>query len=237
MRHYGLIGYPLAQSQSAVYFSHKFREEHIDADYRLYEMPILTIPEGLDGFSVTIPYKEAIIPLLTSIDPIAASIGAVNCVAGTKGYNTDYIGVLATLDKVIGAKSCHAAQALIFGTGGAAKAVTYALRQRGISYSLVSRVKERGNLTYEQISPDVITAHQLLINCTPVGMHGADEKACIDIPYSAIGKEHVLFDCIYNPVETEFLRRGKAQGAQTMNGLTMFITQAEQAWKIWNNAI
>lgn len=242
MRKYGLIGYPLGQSKSAAYFTAKFDAEHIDAIYSLYEMPTLTLPKDLDGYSVTIPYKEAIIPYLSEIDATAAAIGAVNCVKQGKGYNTDYVGVLATLDEVLPQERSVPVKALVFGSGGAAKAVLYALRQRGIAYCRVSRSRERGDLLYEQITPAIIGEYKLLINCTPLGMYNrnaieSQNKQCVDIPYRAIGSEHILFDCIYNPAETEFLRRGRLQGACTINGERMFTEQAEQAWKIWNNEL
>lgn len=242
MRQYGLIGYPLGQSKSAAYFAAKINKEHADAAYSLYEMPVLTPPAGLDGYSVTIPYKEAIIPYLTELDEVAAAIGAVNCVKRGKGYNTDYVGVLATLDVVIPPTSREYIRALVFGTGGAAKAVIYALQLRGIAYHQVSRCKDRGDMTYRQLTPAIIEEHQLLINCTPLGMYHSNspepsDAPCVDIPYNAIGTGHILFDCIYNPAETEFLRRGREQGAHTINGELMFTEQAEQAWKIWNNEL
>lgn len=240
MKRYGIIGHPVAHSFSARYFADKFAREHIDAEYKLYDLPTLSAEAlpALDGYNVTIPYKESIIPMLDCIDPVAQEIGAVNvvrCVRNEKGYhtvgyNTDYIGFTRSLQTQLRATDT---QALIFGTGGASKAVAYALAQLHISFTFVSRhPHETNQVSYNQLTPEIIRTHTLLINCTPVGMW-PDVEECLPIPYEAIGTEHFLFDCVYNPEETLFLSRGRTRGARTCNGYEMLVIQAEEAWKIW----
>lgn len=234
MRHYGIIGMPLEHSFSARYFGEKFAREGIDADYRLF--PIDTIGKvepllpQLDGFNVTFPYKQAIFPYLQAIDEVAQTIGAVNVVRGRTGYNTDWIGFAQSLHPMLQPSD---RQALILGTGGVSKAVRYALEQSGIHSTFVSRRPQKGMLTYGDLTQEVIEAHTLIINCTPLGMY-PDVKSCPDIPYIYIGAHHLLFDCVYNPEQTEFLRQGAAHGARTKNGLQMLYEQADAAWKIWN---
>lgn len=241
MKKYGIIGHPVAHSFSARYFTDKFAREHTDAEYKLYDLPTLSAEAlpALDGYNVTIPYKECIIPMLDGVDPVAREIGAVNVVrcvqddegCHTVGYNTDYIGFMQSLRSQLHTTDT---QALIFGTGGASKAVAYALAQLHISFTLVSRHPHGTNQwTYDQLTPEVIRTHTLLVNCTPVGMWPHVEE-CLPIPYEAVGTEHFLYDCVYNPEETLFLSRGRMRGARTMNGYAMLTIQAEEAWKIWN---
>ena len=225
MKHFGLIGKHLEHSWSADYFTRKFAAEGIDADYRLIELGALWegIPQDLDGYNVTIPYKHAIIPYLDHLDAVAAEIGAVNCVKDGVGYNTDYVGVVESLKL----KVESGARALILGRGGAAKAVTYALKVMGIDSEMIS--------AHDEITADV-TLYDLIVNATPLGMY-PDIETYPDIDYAALKPRQVLFDCVYNPEVTEFMRRGAAQGCTVIGGLTMLHTQAEESWHLWNNVV
>lgn len=239
---YGLIGYPLSHSFSPGYFKGKFAKAEIDAVYRLFplanikELPkLLAEHSSLSGLNVTIPYKEQVIPFLDDIDNAAKTIAAVNCIkisnGKLKGYNTDVIGFEQSLAPLL--QPQHT-KALVLGTGGAAKAVAYVLDKLNIDYKLVSSSGKTGTVAYEDISAATVDEHTLIINTTPLGMH-PNIDACPDIPYSALGETHLLYDLIYNPEETLFLKRGKAQGATTKNGYEMLVLQAEASWDIWNN--
>lgn len=207
----------------------------------------------LSGFNVTIPYKEAFIPYLDELDSAAKEIGAVNTVkvfpdGRLKGYNTDVIGFEFLLGKRASdnrhceggtIEAIHIApttMALILGTGGASKAVQYVLKKNHIPYHLVSRDAMKGDYTYDQLTPEIIKEHLLIINTTPVGM-APNIEAAPAIPYDAITNQHTLIDLIYNPEETLFLRHGREHGATTANGLPMLYAQAEAAWKIWNDSL
>ena len=237
MRHYGIIGNPLDHSMSARYFNEKFAREHIEAEYALYPLNALTeerlkeLMATLDGMNVTFPYKEAVIPYLKRLDETAATIGAVNVIYQGGGYNTDCLGFMAAIKPLL-RKDDH--KALVLGTGGAAKAVCYGLHQLGITPTLVSRTPQTGMLSYEDLTQEVMVAHTIIINCTPLGML-PDVSTCPPIPYHLVTSRHLLFDCVYNPEETVFLSKGKAQGATISNGLEMLTNQAQAAWKIWNN--
>lgn len=224
MRHFGLIGKHLGHSLSADYFTRKFAAEGIDADYQLIELGALWegLPVDLDGYNVTIPYKSAIIPYLKHIDGVAAEIGAVNVVKDGVGYNTDYIGVIESLRDHVGAGK----KALILGRGGAAKAVTYGLKVMGVESEMIS--------AHDEITADV-SKYDLIVNATPLGMW-PDVETYPEITYSALKPQQVLFDCVYNPEVTEFMRRGKAQGCTVIGGLTMLQAQAEASWRIWNTS-
>lgn len=242
MKLFGLIGHPLGHSFSKAYFTEKFKKEHIDAFYENYDLESIDhLPQwieqhsNLKGFNVTIPYKERILSYLDSIDSEAAAVGAVNTVKvmpdeSLKGFNTDIIGIETTLKPLW---HLTKQKALILGTGGASKAVQYVLKTQKISYHLVSRNSEKGDFIYETLTPEIINEHALIINTTPVGTFPNVEETPL-IPYEAITPEHILFDLIYNPEETCFLRNGKHHGAQTINGLPMLHTQAEASWDIWN---
>lgn len=237
MKHFALIGYPLGHSLSAKYFAEKFSAEGIDAEYTLLPIEsaeeVLPHCEMLSGFNVTIPHKQAIIPLLSAISEEAQEIGAVNCVKvtpnGLKGYNTDVVGIRKSLEGV----KLEGAKALVLGTGGASKAVQYALRTSGAEVSVVSRTKGAADLTYEDLSKDIIANTDIIVNTTPLGMYPNVDSAP-ELPYSALSAKHTLFDCVYNPRQTRFLQLGAERGAHTIDGLTMFYAQAEAAWKIWN---
>ena len=235
MRHYGIIGNPLEHSLSAKYFNDFFAQEKIDAEYALYELKELT-SEGvkelmgrLDGFNVTHPYKEAIIPYLRGLDPSAEAIGAVNVVYRGVGYNTDYIGFVESMRDLI---RPYDRRALVLGTGGASLAVCHGLQVLGISSTRVSRTESTSILDYTMLDAAVMEAHTIVVNCTPLGMY-PDVDSCPPIPYELLTERHLLYDCVYNPEETLFLKQGKAQGAQTVNGLAMLIGQAQAAWEIW----
>lgn len=237
MKHFALIGYPLGHSLSAKYFAEKFSAEGIDAEYTLLPIEsaeeVLPHCEMLSGFNVTIPHKQTIMPLLSSISEEAQEIGAVNCVRvtpnGLEGYNTDVVGIRKSLEGV----KLEGAKALVLGTGGASKAVQYALRSSGAEVSVVSRTKGLADLTYEDLSEDIIANTDIIVNTTPLGMYPNVDSAP-ELPYSALSAKHTLFDCVYNPRKTRFLQLGAERGAHTIDGLTMFYAQAEAAWKIWN---
>ena len=245
MRRFGLIGRTLGHSFSARYFAEKFAREGLaeQCRYDLFEMPevecvrdLICRTEGLVGFNVTIPYKQQIIPLLHSLSDEAREIGAVNCVKiaedGTlKGYNTDVDGIRLSLDQLLGDEQVDAA--LVLGTGGASQAVQYVLSERSIPCRIVSRDKAKGDITYDELSHEVINSHHLIINTSPVGMYPHHDVAP-DIPYHLLGEGYFLFDLVYNPERTLFVERAAAQGAHTLSGLAMLYAQAESAWTIWN---
>jgi shikimate dehydrogenase len=237
---FALIGKKLGHSFSANFFNSKFKIEEIDADYQLLEIEkIEDIKEiikstSLDGFNVTIPYKESIIPYLDLLDDAAREVGAVNCVeikdGKLIGHNTDIRGIDASLHWLDIQENT---KAIVLGTGGASKAVQYVLKQRGIDFVVVSRDAERGDITYEALTSEMIASHKLIINTTPVGMFpNVDDAPNID--YSALGEEHRVFDLVYNPATTRFLSQAQAQGAQTMGGMMMLQTQAIASWHLWS---
>lgn len=242
MKLYGLIGHPLGHSYSKKYFNTKFEEEHLDCNYLSFDIPnieelqeLISQHPNLLGFNVTIPYKQTIIPYLNEIDGIAKTIQAVNTVKvmenGTlKGFNTDVIGFEQLLDTT----GFKGQSALILGTGGASQAVQYVLYKRNIIYHLVSRDARKGDYTYESLNAETIRQHLLIINTTPLGMFPKTNTYPF-IPYTAIGNRHTLIDLVYNPEQTAFLSKGKRQGAETFNGLTMLHAQAKASWQIWNN--
>lgn len=237
MRHFGIIGYPLLHSFSARYFNEKFATEHIDAEYSLYPMKGLTgermneLMDHLAGFNVTLPHKQAVIPFLDRLDETAQAIGAVNVVHNRVGYNTDCLGFIDSIRPLL---RDYDRKALVLGTGGASKAVCYGLRKLGVQPTLVSRTPKEGMLGYEDLNEIVMEEHTVIVNCTPLGML-PDVDSCPAIPYEMITARHLLFDCVYNPEETLFLHKGKAQGATIRNGMEMLTGQAKAAWEIWNN--
>ncbi|WP_276133316.1 shikimate dehydrogenase family protein [Polluticoccus soli] len=237
---YGIIGYPLGHTFSPGYFTKKFADEGIDAVYKSFPLEQITeLPELLQqqtelrGLNVTIPYKEAVLQYLDETDAAAKAVGAVNCIhitdGNTKGYNTDIIGFEQSLLPLL---QPHHRRALVLGTGGAAKAVAYVLNKLGIDYRKVSRSGQPEVVSYDDLTPELISAHTLIINTTPLGMY-PDIYSFPPIPYDAIGAEHLLYDLIYNPAETRFLSLGKANGATVKNGMEMLHLQAEASWQIW----
>lgn len=239
MRHYGLIGKHLSHSFSKNFFTAKFANEEIDADYSLIELEDISTIDSiiaekeLSGFNVTIPYKESIIPYLDELSPEAEAVGAVNCVVvkdGRKiGYNTDITGIEATIEWL------DKSGALILGTGGASKAVQYVCKKHNIPFSIVSRDDNRGDYTYDTLTAEVIANHKLIINATPVGMSPHVEEAPA-LPYDAITDKHCVFDLVYNPAKSVLLSRTEEQGATTMNGMLMLQTQAIASWHTWQRA-
>jgi shikimate dehydrogenase len=244
MRQFGLIGFPLGHSFSKKYFTEKFKTDSIEACYELYELPsiegfeVLKSIEGLEGLNVTIPYKEKVISYLDELDPTAEAIGAVNVIKFIhrgeklilKGYNSDITGFKNSLQPLL--KSLHT-KALILGTGGASKAINYSLQRMGLSTKLVSRTPKVDSFTYKELNTKIINDYLVIVNASPVGTF-PNVNECPAIPYHFLTKEHVLFDAVYNPTETLFLKKGKEMGATCMNGEQMLIGQAEEAWRIWN---
>lgn len=244
MNQLGLLGKNISYSFSRAYFKKKFEDEHIlGTTYDNFDIDnidifpnIIKSTKNLKGLNVTIPYKEAVMPFLDKINKKAKSIGAVNTIRITKkgkliGYNTDYYGFKKSLQPYL---KPHHKKALILGTGGASKAVAYSLNELGISYHYVSRkLSEHVSFSYETLVKEDIGNYQIIINSTPLGTF-PNVHDCPKIPYQAITENHILFDLIYNPEETLFLKRGKEKQATIINGLNMLKLQAEKAWSIWN---
>lgn len=240
----GLLGRSISYSFSRSYFKSKFEREDItDVRYENFDLEtidsfpsLIQSTENLRGMNVTIPYKEVVMPYLSELDTIAEKIGAVNtikvCDDGKLiGYNTDYFGFQESLKPLL--NEVHKS-ALILGTGGASKAVAYALNELGIAHFYVSRsTSKKVTYTYEDLSEAIIKDHLIIINCTPLGTF-PNITQCPNIPYQAITKHHLMYDLIYNPSETQFLKNGKEKGATICNGLSMLELQAEKAWQIWN---
>lgn len=248
---FGLIGHPLGHSFSAAYFSQKFARENLDFRYTNFdiadlkrEIPALKAEAHHIGFNVTIPHKQDIIAFLNRLSPEAAAIGAVNTIkveqdGSWTGHNTDHLGFFESLQDFLpqGEKPLS----MVFGNGGASQAVQYALYAHGFPYFLVSRAPKKSDtkafapvesLSYAELSADLVTDCRLLINATSLGMF-PNVNACPDIPYEAVGKHHFAYDLVYNPEETTFMKRCAAQGAKTLNGLSMLHLQAQAAWRIW----
>lgn len=244
MRRFGIIGRPLGHSASAAHFAQKFRDEGLaDCRYDAFELasidelPALLkrLPE-LVGLNVTIPYKRAVIPLLDDLSYDARLIGAVNCIRRERdgrltGHNTDIEGLRVSLAELLDDEQPE--QALVLGSGGASQAVQYALAERGIPYSIVSRDAARGNYTYDNLPCEEVERSLLIVNATPVGTYPAVDEAP-RIPYAYLTPAHRLLDLVYNPPVTQFLDYATQRGARTMNGRTMFLAQAEASWRIWN---
>ena len=241
-RLYGLLGYPLSHSFSPDYFKTKFEEEGInDAEYSLFENPDLLgfldqIPElkNLVGFNITIPFKQAVLPFLHSISNEASYVGAVNTVklknGKLLGYNTDVYGFKQSLLPLL---NQYHQKALIFGSGGASKAVNYVLKELNIQTVIVSRYSQRGHVTYNQLNENFIKNYNILINTTPLGMY-PNSNSAVDIPYQFISINHLCYDLIYNPAQSLFLQKAADQGATIKNGMEMLELQAERSWEIWN---
>jgi len=247
MKKFGLIGFPLTHSFSKHYYDAKIaREQLTGIGYELYPLPsIAAFPDLLSdeptlmGVNVTIPHKIAVMDYVHRLSPEAAAIKAVNCIRIERpasgrpvltGYNTDVYGFTESLKPLL--RPWHT-RALVLGNGGAAKAVVYALDRLGIAHAIVSRSAGAGQYTYAQLDAPTMASHTLIVNTTPLGTYPA-VSGCPDIPFAAIGNRHLLYDLVYNPAETEFLKRGKAAGAAIKNGLEMLELQAERNWEIWN---
>ena len=221
MDKYGLIGYPLGHSFSISYFNQRFQDENIDAVYENYEIP------------------NIVLPFLDSIAPEARAIGAVNVIRIThrgnktilKGYNSDVIGFTKSIEPMLDKKWHH--KALILGTGGASKAIDYGLRNLGLETVFVSRYERPETIQYKNITPEIIKEYNVIVNCTPVGMYPKTEY-CPDLPYEAMDSHTILYDLIYNPDETLFMKRGAEYGANVKNGLEMLLLQAFASWEFWH---
>lgn len=245
MDKYGLIGFPLGHSFSKSFFNEKFQNEGIDAEYINFEIKgidelpevLATNPE-LRGLNVTIPYKEKVLSFLDYISVEARAIGAVNVIrvdhkgddVVLKGYNSDVIGFTKSIEPLL--ETFHR-KALILGTGGASKAINYGLKSLGLETVLVSRYERPGTIQYKDITPDVVKEYNVIVNCTPSGMFPHYDE-CPDLPYEALDNHNLLYDLIYNPDETLFMKKGRERGAQTKNGLEMLLLQAFASWDFWN---
>jgi len=247
MRKFGLIGYPLGHSFSKKYFSGKFIRENIsDCQYENYPLTsidlleeLISLNSDLCGLNVTIPYKSAVIKYLDFIDEQARSVAAVNVLkfkrSGDKvllkGFNTDIDGFRNSISPYIGER---VTSALVLGTGGGAKAVCYVLRKFGIRITSADIIKLEGVLDYSEITDKILISNQLIVNTTPLGMF-PDILGKPDLNYRCLNKDHILFDLVYNPELTSFLKAGKEQGCTIISGIEMLYGQAERAWEIWND--
>lgn len=267
MDKYGIIGYPLGHSFSRGFFTEKFAREGIDAQYLNFEIPDVAmlkdvLRENLElrGLNVTLPHKQAVIPLLDELSDEAREIGAVNVIridpprpslkgrengdvversslplregwgGSLKGFNSDIIGFTESIKPLL---KPHHKKALVLGTGGASKAICVGLKRLGIEWKYVSRTPREGMMTYEDITAETLQAYTVIVNCTPVGMYPKVDEAPA-IPYEHLTPKHLLFDCVYNPEDTLFLKRGRERGARGKNGLEMLHLQAIASWRFWN---
>lgn len=245
MDKYGIIGYPLAHSFSRSFFNEKFQNENIDAEYINFEIKkiealpeiIATNPE-LKGLNVTIPYKEKVISYLDTVSPEVRSIGAVNVVkiehngnkTILKGYNSDVIGFTKSIEPLL--ERFHK-KALILGTGGSSKAINFGLKSLGLETVFVSRYERPDTIQYERITPEIVSEYNVIVNCTPCGMYPHIEE-CPNLPYDALTDKNILYDLIYNPDQTLFMKKGAEHGATVKNGLEMLLLQAFASWDFWN---
>ncbi|MGR7813587.1 shikimate dehydrogenase family protein [Lacinutrix undariae] len=239
----GLVGKDISYSFSVSYFTKKFEKENLPFTYQNFDLEkiselkeILQNDKSIQGLNVTIPYKEQVIPLLDSLNRKAKKIGAVNTITVSpkgklKGYNTDYYGFKKSIQPFL---KPHHKKALILGTGGASKAITFALKKLGIRYDYVSRSQKEGvTFLYSDLTEKIIADYTIIINCTPIGTY-PNVNECPDIPYDGITDKHILYDLIYNPERTKFLLCGELKGATVCNGMKMLELQAKKAWKIWS---
>ena len=243
MKWYGLLGKTLKHSFSKAYFTDKFNALGItDCKYENFELASIDeLPEllrdnpSIKGLNVTIPYKEDVLPFLNEKNDIVKEVNACNCIKISEGklsgYNTDVVGFQQSLEQVL---ESHHTHALILGTGGSSKAVQYALKALGIRYQNVSRTKSTMSITYDELNEEILSSHQLIINTSPVGMFPNVERTP-PIPFEFVSPKHLLFDLIYNPAKTLFLKKGEEKGAKIANGMEMLVLQAEESWKIWNS--
>lgn len=246
MKKYGLIGYPLGHSFSKNFFNEKFHSENIEAEYVNFEIPtineflkVIATNPTLSGLNVTSPYKEKVISYLDEVDKDAAAIGAVNVIKFDRnkgklklvGYNSDVIGFSRSIEPLL--ESYHT-KALILGTGGASKAINYSLKKLGLSTLFVSRNRQNEyTVTYKDLTPELMDEYKVIVNCTPVGMYPKADM-CPEIPYELLTPRHLLYDLLYNPDTTLFMKKGSEQGAVVKNGLEMLLLQAFGSWEIWN---
>lgn len=246
MDKYGLIGFPLGHSFSIGYFNEKFQNEGIDAEYINFEIPtidalpaVLESAPELKGLNVTIPYKEKVIDFLDAISPEARAIGAVNVIRISrrggklhlKGFNSDVIGFRQSIEPLL---EKHHKKALILGTGGASKAINHGLKSLGLETVFVSRYERDGMIQYDKVTPEVIKEYNVIVNCTPVGMYPHVDE-CPKLPYEAMNHDTLLYDLLYNPDETLFMKKGAEYGATVKNGLEMLLLQAFASWEFWTD--
>ena len=245
MDKYGLIGYPLSHSFSISYFNQKFADESFNARYLNFEIPsiddllqVLDSNPELKGLNVTIPYKEKVMQFLDYVSPEARAIGAVNVIkverqgkkTMLKGYNSDVIGFTQSIEPML---EKHHKKALILGTGGASKAINYGLKALGLETVYVSRYERPGTIQYDKITPEVVQEYNVIVNCTPLGMYPKTEE-CPNLPYEAMDSKNILYDLIYTPDESLFMKRGAERGANVKNGLEMLLLQAFASWEFWH---
>jgi shikimate dehydrogenase len=243
---YGLLGFPLTHSFSQTFFNQKFESENINAKYLNFEIPdigdimeVVAEHPTLMGLNVTIPYKEQVLPYLDDIDSEAQNIGAVNVIKiirkknnlQFKGYNSDVIGFSDSLRPLL---TPERNKALVLGTGGAAKAISYGLNKLGVSPTYVSRKPKEGQLTYDDLTPEIMAEYKVIVNTTPLGMYPHVDE-CPNIPYELLSPAHLCYDLIYNPDTTLFMKKAATYGAEVKNGLEMLLLQAFVSWKIWND--
>ena len=243
MTTYGLIGYPLGHSFSRKFFTEKFEKEGTDAQYLNFEIPsieefpnIIKNSSTLRGLNVTIPYKQQVMQHLDEISKEAKAIGAVNVVKVSKegliGYNSDIIGFVNSIRPLL---KPHHKKALILGTGGASKAIHYGLEEKlGMETLFVSRTARQGMITYEEVTTEVLKEYEIIVNCSPAGMFPHVDE-CPALPYEDMNERHLLYDLVYNPLETLFMKKGATMGACVKNGLEMLHLQALESWRIWND--
>lgn len=245
MDRYGLIGYPLGHSFSKAFFNQKFEDEGLDAEYENYEITTIeSLPEIVDttpelkGLNVTIPYKRQVMDYLDSVSPEAARVGAVNVIrikrqekkTILKGYNSDVIGFAQSIEPML--EKYHK-KALILGTGGASNAVDFVLKNLGLQTQKVSRTKKENAIEYKDVTAETVEEYNVIVNCTPCGMYPNTEE-CPMLPYEAMNGRNILYDLIYNPDNTLFMKKGIQQGATVKNGLEMLLLQAFASWDFWN---
>jgi shikimate dehydrogenase len=242
MDKFGLIGKHIDYSFSRTYFKQKFENESINASYVNFDLSDITEfkavlkEKKLKGLNVTIPYKTEIISFLDEIETEANEIGAVNTIKFTEdkliGFNTDVYGFVNSIKPLL---KKHQQSALVLGSGGASKAICYGLAKLNIDYKIVTRTPSEPNqINYDEVNEDLLKTYHIIINCTPLGTYPKVEEAP-QIPYQFLSSQHLLYDLVYNPKETAFMKKGKAQGCQTTNGYKMLVLQAEKAWAIWNS--
>ena len=241
-RKYGLIGKNIDYSFSKKFFSEKFEKENLNCVYSNFDIEnishvkLILQDDTINGYTVTIPYKEEIIKFLDEIDEAAKTLGAVNTIKKINnkyiGFNTDFIGFEKSLIGLIENKKPE--NALILGSGGASKAIKYVLKRLNINYSTVSRKEGKSEFIYENLNEVILNKFKIIINCSPVGTF-PNINNCPNIPYEFLTKDHILYDLVYNPIESLFLKKGRKLGCKTKNGLEMLEIQANESWSVWNN--
>ena len=241
MDKYGIIGNPLGHSFSKGFFTEKFAREGIDAEYLNFQIPeigkiteVLQENPELRGINVTLPYKTEVIPFLDELSNEAREIGAVNVVqirnGHLKGFNSDIIGFTRSIQPLL---KPHHRKALILGTGGASRAIRVGLTRLGLEWKYVSRTPREGMITYEDITAETLREYEVIVNCSPVGMFPKVDE-CPAIPYEFLTQDNLLYDLVYNPENTLFMKKGALQGAVVKNGLEMLHLQAIASWEFWN---